>query len=330
MANSKIFNLQVIDGMTKDKGPFKNRLTLESKNAVEERIQESLRASGLVEENEQLDKEREELERRMKNLPETEEKKELELQLAENERRAFAAQQKRSALVTESVHTQVRMCKEGSVGDVTLTIQEMQIVRGSILDGCFPESATFVDKHGRKRRMASLKTGEEVQVSTESGVRWEPVMTYIHRQPNVMQEFLKITTLKNGKILKITEDHLLFVEKEGRASAIPAREVNIGDTVYVKGDQDSLETDVVQSISSVMEKGVYAPVTLGDTILVNDVHTSCYFDVLSHEWSHRAMGVARAVYHVSPWMLEWISGVGEKDGFPGWCRLSYKLLTLID
>ena len=316
--------------MTKDRGPFRNRLTRASKDAVEERIQESLRASGLVEENEQLEKERVELERRMKSLLEIEKRRELELQLAENKRRAYAAQQKRSALVTESVHTQARMSKEGSGGHVMLRIQQMQKFPNSMLGGCFPGSATFVDKHGRKRRMDSLKTGEEVQVSTESGVRLESVITYIHRQPNVMQEFLKITTLKNGKILKITEDHLLFVEKEGRASAIAAREVNTGDRVYINGDQDSLETDVVQSISSVMEKGVYAPVTLGGTILVNDVHTSCYFDVLSQEWFHRAMGVARAVYHVSPWMLEWISGVGEKDGFPGWCRLSYKLLTLID
>ena len=295
---------------------------------MEERIQESLRASGLVEENEQLEKEREELERKMKSLHEIEKRSELELQLAENKRRAFAIQQRRSAIVTESVHTQANISKEGSGDDVTLSIQQMHKFSG--LGGCFPESATFVDKHGRQRRMDSLKTGEEVQVSTESGVRLEPVMTYIHRQPNVMQEFLKITTLKNGKILKISEDHLLFVEKEGGESTIPAREVNIGDTVYVRGDHDALETDVVQSISSVIEKGVYAPVTLSGTILVNDVHTSCYFDVLSHEWSHRAMGVARAVYHVSPWMLEWISGVGEKDGFPGWCRVFYKLLTIND
>ena len=71
-------------------------------------------------------------------------------------------------------------------------------------------------------------------------------------------------------------------------------------------------------ISTVYEKGVYAPVTRSGTILINDVHTSCYFDVLSHKLSHRAMAVPRAVYHVSPRILRWISGLGEKDGFPGW------------
>ena len=131
------------------------------------------------------------------------------------------------------------------------------------------------------------------------------------------------------KILPITADHLLFVELMGQATAIPARDVKIGDTVYVRGSHGS-EKDLVQSISTVYEKGAYAPVTLSGTILVNDVHTSCYFDVLSHEWSHRAMSIARALHHVSPSMMRRISAIGEKDGFPGWCRLAHTMLTLLD
>ena len=115
----------------------------------------------------------------------------------------------------------------------------------------------------------------------------------------------------------------------GQATAIPARDVKIGDTVYVRGSHGS-EKDLVQSINTVYEKGAYAPVTLSGTILVNDVHTSCYFDVLSHEWSHRAMSIARALHYVSPSMVRRISAIGEKDGFPGWCRLAHMMLTLLD
>ena len=112
----------------------------------------------------------------------------------------------------------------------------------------------------------------------------------------------------------------------GLSQAIPSRDVQIGDTVYVKKN-GLMKTATVQDISTVYEKGVYAPMTRSGTILVNDVHTSCYFDVLSHKLSHRAMAVPRAVYHVSPRILRWISGFGEKDGFPGWCRLAHKILT---
>ena len=322
--------LQVIDDMTKEGTPFINRLTLASKDVLEERIKESLQASGLVKEDERLEREKADLERRMKSTLEIEDRKELELQLADIKRETVAVQQKRNALVTRSVHAQAKMSKEGSGGDVMVRIQSMQKYPSSLFGGCFPASAKFVDKRGRRRTMESLHIGEEVQVLTEKGIGLEPVITFIHHQPNVMQQFLKITTLKNNGSLKITEDHLLFVEKQGEAVAIPARDLSIADTVYVRGEQGAMETDAVHSISPVFEKGVYAPVTLSGTILVNDVHTSCYFDVLSHEWSHRAMGVARAVYHVSPWMLQWASGVGEKDGFPGWCRLVHSMLTFKD
>ena len=92
----------------------------------------------------------------------------------------------------------------------------------------------------------------------------EPVITFIHREQVKLQEFLRITTTKNNN-LKITEDHLLFVEKNGLSQAIPARVVKIGDTVYVK-QNGLMRTATVQDISTVYEKGVYAPVTRSGTI----------------------------------------------------------------
>lgn len=205
----------------------------------------------------------------------------------------------------------------------------LEVVK-NLSGGCYPGSATIVDIHFQPRKMESLKVGDVVQVVSDKEIHYEPVIAFIHRQSEVTHEFLEITTLHGKKILKITEDHLVFVEKGRQAAAIPARDVIIGDTLYVIDDQNVVKKDAVQNIRFVWEKGVYAPVTLSGTILVNDVHTSCYFDVLSHEWSHWAMGVARALYQVSPWMVKWLSNIGQKDGFPGWCRLAYKMLTLME
>ena len=194
--------------------------------------------------------------------------------------------------------------------------------------GCYPGSAIIYDSNFRARRIESLQVGDKVLVISNNSIQFDSVITFIHRRPEVVEGFLKIVT-KKEKILLITADHLLFVELMGQATAIPARNVKIGDTVYVRGSHGS-EKDLVQSISTVYEKGAYAPVTLSGTLLVNDVHTSCYFDVLSHEWSHRAMGIARALHYVSPSMVRRISAIGEKDGFPGWCRLAHMMLTLLD
>ncbi|KAL9985811.1 hypothetical protein ACROYT_G008259 [Oculina patagonica] len=307
--NRQLKNLtEVIDKMAKGK-PFVNSTTQEVEG-MNARIEEALNATGYARDLETLRKKLEEIDRDLNdpNLSDTD-KKELR-----------KARQEIQEEVDEKVTKEQEMRRK-IVAEETQKLENKKKEEG----GCYPASAIFVDKHGCRRQMASLQIGEEVQAIINNEIRTEPVITFIHHQPEVIQEFLKITTRTNN-ILKITEDHLLFVEKFGQATAIPARDVKVGDTVYIRG-KHGVGKDAVQSTSTVYEKGVYAPVTLSGTILVNDVHTSCYFDVLSHEWSHRAMGVARAVHYVSPWMLQWISGVGQKDGFPGWCRLAHKMLT---
>ena len=178
---STILNLQVIDDMTSGRTPFTNRLTLASKEVVEERISEAIKAGGLREVDERLKREREDVEKKMKDIVEFEEKKELERRLAEIDSELLASQLQQRELETRSVQAQAKMSKEGSGSDVMRQIAKRQQFPTSLLGGCFPASATFTDKQGRRRSMYSLKTGEEVQVLTGRGISTEPVLTYIHR-----------------------------------------------------------------------------------------------------------------------------------------------------
>ena len=285
---------------------------------LEERIKKALRESGLEQKKEDLLLQKMETQQELLQAQDEQTREILQSQLNELEEILKATRREvfdftRRLLSDPRFVSRAILCLIGMMTDIAKD------------SGCFPGSAIFIDKHGRQRNLSSMRIDDEVQVITNNEFRFEPVITFIHRQPEVMQEFLQITTERNN-ILKITEDHLLFVEKTGKAKAIPARDVKVGDTLFVRAVH-SAEKDAVLSISKVYDEGVYAPVTLSGTILVNNVHTSCYFDVLSHEWSHRAMSVARAVNYVSPWILQWISGIGQKDGFPGWCRLAHKMLT---
>ena len=304
--------------MNLQKSPFINSLTNASKEVLDEHIKKALDSSGFTVESEKLEHERRQIKDLLKegNLSE-EEKVKYDKLLEEVNDKIDAKNRERKAIEKQKREEQAEKESQESGGEATERVQAQ--------GGCFPGSSTFVDRYGSRREMHSLKTGEKVQVAVKGSICLEPVITFIHREQEKRQEFLSITTTKNNN-LKITEDHLLFVEKNGLSQAIPARDVKIGDTVYVK-QNGLMKTATVQDISTVYEKGVYAPVTRSGTILINDVHTSCYFDVLSHKLSQRAMGVPRAVYHVSPGILRWISGLGEKDGFPGWCRLAHKILT---
>lgn len=298
--------------MEKNGGPLEHKLTKVSREAFERWVKKALQESGLGQKIAELQITIREIEQDLERPHDKQTEAILQSQLKELKESLKAKLEEEDNFERKHRGSQEydRMLKRAT----------------QMVGGCFPGSAMFIDKRGRQRNMSSMHIDDEVQVITNNEIRFEPVITFIHRQPEVMQGFLQITTKKNN-ILKITEDHLLFVERTGKATAIPVREVKVGDALYVRAGH-TVETDAVLSIGKVYEKGVYAPVTLSGTILVNDVHTSCYFDVLSHEWSHRAMGVARAVHYVSPWILQWISGVGRKDGFPGWCRLAHKILTL--
>ena len=344
--------------MRKQRGPLIHRLTSVSKEVLEEHIKKAMDKSGITKQEEAICQKEEEIKRLLEDKDKSDkEKRDLEKRFArlEKENVELEAAKKR---VTEDVeHAQF---SDGllELGPITaMVLAKSGIGSGtrsggtrsggtrsggtssdggtssnggffSFFGGCYPGSAIIYDSNSRARPIESLQVGDKVLTITKNGIKSDTVITFIHRQPEIVEEFLKIVT-KKKKILPITADHLLFVELMGQATAIPARDVKIGDTVYVRGSHGS-EKDLVQSISTVYEKSAYAPVTLSGTILVNDVHTSCYFDVLSHEWSHKAMSIARALHHVSPSMMRRISAIGEKDGFPGWCRLAHTMLTLLD
>ena len=309
--------------MNSGKSPFVHVLTEASKEVLDKQIKKALNSIGLDIKLETMAKEKEDLENLLmkKDLPQKEKKQAEDLLKKLEEEIAAEKEKVREVEAKEREKLAREASKAKSVGKAIIEYV-------TSIGGCFPGSSTFVDKWGSRKKMHSLQIGEKVQVVSNGSIYLQPVISFIHREEEKLQEFLSITTTNNSN-LKITEDHLLFVEKNGLPQAIPARGVKIGDTVYVK-QNELIGTGTVKEISIVYEKGVYAPVTSSGTILINDVHTSCYFDVLSHEWSHRAMGVVRAMYHVSPWMLQWISSVGEKDGFPGWGRLAHKMLTFMD
>lgn len=166
MIKSTIFNLQVIDDMTKDRTPFANRFTLAFKEVVEERISEAIKDSGIGEMDKGLEREREDLEKKMKDMVEYEEKKELERRLAEIESKLLVTQQQRRTCKIISLQAQAKMFLEGSGSDVMLKIGQRKQFHISLLGGCFPASATFTDKQGRRR------LGKKSKFSRERGSVW--------------------------------------------------------------------------------------------------------------------------------------------------------------
>ena len=173
---------------------------------LEERIKKALRESGLEQKKGELLIQKMAIEFELLQAQDEETREILQSQLDELEEILKATHR-------EEFHFRRRLLFDPLFFD-SVSFRLIRMINGH--NGCFPGSAIFIDKHGRQRNMSTMSIDDEVQVITNNEFRFEPVITFIHRQPEVMQEFLQITTERNN-ILKITEDHLLFVEKTGKA-----------------------------------------------------------------------------------------------------------------
>lgn len=137
---------------------------------------------------------------------------------------------------------------------------------------CFPEDATVRVKDESvvtNKMMKDLRIGDLVQVDTDG--KFEPIYSFGHRNANKKATFVDI----NKGSLRLSGDHLIW--KENSASYVAANELIVGDVLRLAANKKM----VVESIRQVVVKGVYAPFTPSGTLIVNDVATSCYANVLS-------------------------------------------------
>ena len=330
--------LQTIDKMIKDKKPYVNELTGVSRDVLDKHIKKAMDDMGLTASLEKLKKEKKILDEQLEEQEEkgnSSEADKIRQLLKELDAELEKAKKKEKEVEEEQVEHQSRssLLNQSSglmaIQGVTASLSRVAAVGFTPIGGCYPQSATFVDGFGTRRSMESLSIGEEVQIlGKEGSVCYDTVYMAIQHEPGVGREFIRITTTR-GKKLNITKDHLVFVKDGERFAAIPARDVMVGNKVQTVDNGLPVE-DSVEYINKVFEKGAYAPITMSGTMLVDDVHTSCFFDVLSHSSSQLAMSVVRKLYRLSPATLTWINGIGMADGVPGWCRLVQKVLVTSD
>mmetsp|Transcript_21729 Transcript_21729/g.32090 ORF Transcript_21729/g.32090 Transcript_21729/m.32090 type:complete len:277 (+) Transcript_21729:109-939(+) len=141
----------------------------------------------------------------------------------------------------------------------------------SLFFGCFPSHAKSQILGKGEVLMKDLNLGDEILVQ---GGRYEPIYSFGHRQTHSNMEYLQISTAHTK--LEITPDHMVFVEG-GRS--IPASLIKIGDAV-----ETSIGTYAsVESISTVVRRGAFAPFTASGTIIVNGIKSSTFVSLQKSE-----------------------------------------------
>merc|ERR1712048_1489259 len=121
---------------------------------------------------------------------------------------------------------------------------------------------------GGRVMMKDLEVGDKVL--TASG-QYKTMYSMNHRNPNKETEYIQITTnLEEEQPLELTPSHMLFVD--GKDHPVPAYSVKIGDKVQSlhKGSADVVE------IKKVVRNGLYNPLTMDSTIVVDGIVASTF------------------------------------------------------
>lgn len=159
---------------------------------------------------------------------------------------------------------------------------------------CFPSDATVDVLNGGKVTLSSLQIGTQIRVlNEENQVTYSPVIAFLHRDLNEHALYKRVRTI--SAVIELSQRHLIHQRKDG---FIWAEKLNQGDEILVVASNHDNDTqwEEILEITDISKQGLMAPLTEQGTIIVNNVHASCYALVKSHDVAHFALAPYR-FYH---------------------------------
>ncbi|KAK3590788.1 hypothetical protein CHS0354_038726 [Potamilus streckersoni] len=184
---------------------------------------------------------------------------------------------------------------------------------------CFPPDGLVTLHDGRTITIADLRIGHKVLSNAASGtLEYSEVYFFAHLNPNVSNEYINLRTFKQN--IKLSPQHHIYIVRNGHMKTIAAREVKIGDRILVLNKESlSFLNESITEISISTEFGVYAPITMSGTIVVNNILASCYVDLVPPVYSHPMLWPLRQLYRLSPTLSAQINAA-ETYGMPNWVQ----------
>lgn len=197
---------------------------------------------------------------------------------------------------------------------------------------CFSGAATARVLDQGAVAMKDLKIGD--RVLTGSGA-YSPIYSFGHFEEDESAEFIQIRTSgRGGRPLEISSEHMVFLKGETN-HPVRADAVRVGDVVLDhKG-----EGATVTKINKQLRTGVFAPLTVEGTVVVDGLVASNYVAFFGAEWEatmpsqlsqhtyvHWAISPLRLVCRMAAPRL--LCDTYNEDGYPHYVAFGMKLNQL--
>jgi len=152
---------------------------------------------------------------------------------------------------------------------------------------CFPSDATVEVLDIGKVRLSALQIGQQVRILDDRNqIIYSPVIAFLHHDLDEQASYKRIRT-KNARI-ELSDRHLIHRHNDG---FVWAEKLLKGDEILVISSEHTNKTnwEEIIDITDIDKQGLIAPLTEQGTIIVNNVHASCYALVKSHTIGHLAL-----------------------------------------
>merc|ERR1712002_289906 len=154
---------------------------------------------------------------------------------------------------------------------------------------CFDTNSLVETESGRKK-MSELVLGDALATYDQNkGKFFTKFLGWLDRGSSVGY-FLEVKT-KNGRRMRLTGNHLIFIFNDGRQIATYAKDLQPTD-ILLSLNEEKIEKTEIASLDYVYSNGYRAPLTEEGTLLVDGILASCYAS-FDHWYSHKMVTPVR-------------------------------------
>jgi hypothetical protein len=173
---------------------------------------------------------------------------------------------------------------------------------------CFPEDSTVLTEEGKHVKLIDLKVGQKIATYKQGSdkIHYSEVYTFMDFDTSINLEYLNIRYLNEKDVegfITMSHDHMILAKRYGSEKFVRARDVTVGDTIFMN-QNGTIVSVLVSGVESKFSKGALAPATFEGTAIINNVVTSNYA-IVDHDISHAVFAPLRWAYKLSPSLINY-------------------------